>query len=83
VARKREQLPPAVSPAWREPEPPVEPPPNVDRETQAIRDCDRPGLEGGVNFFDLWKAQRGRGDLQRPLNRPHHRDLLAASYPCW
>jgi hypothetical protein len=62
VKRKSNPGPPAVSPAWREPKPSSEPQeaPRLDPETEAIRDCDRPGLEGGVNFFDHWRAESNR-----------------------
>jgi hypothetical protein len=45
VKQRRPRLP-AVSPAWREPVLPVErPAPTVDRQSDAVRACDRPGLE--------------------------------------
>jgi hypothetical protein len=45
--------------------------PVVDYETQAIRRADRPGLEGGANFWDLWRLEweRRGGELVDPVMR--------------
>lgn len=40
--------------------------PERDDEEQARLECDRPGWEGGVNFWDLWKAQRRDDFEERP-----------------
>jgi hypothetical protein len=36
----------------------------VDPQTAARARCDRPGLEGGISFWDLLEARRG--DLIKP-----------------
>jgi hypothetical protein len=30
----------------------------VDYQSEATRACDRPGLEGGVSFWDYWREHR-------------------------
>jgi hypothetical protein len=59
VKKKPRELPAPVSPAWREPEQDVvRPAPTIDHQTGAVDACDRPGLEGGVSFWDYWQANR-------------------------
>lgn len=61
-ARARERharRPAAVSRLWHQsasPEPAR--PDQLDPETEARWRCNRPGFEGGINFFDLWRARR-------------------------
>jgi hypothetical protein len=30
----------------------------IDEHSDAVRVCDRPGLEGGVSFWDCWREHR-------------------------